>query len=116
MTLTDLKSEIEARLTKGSQSQESVWRALVESSRQMHGDGCGASLLDQAVKCGLEILSGVSDDDLANIWKETENGIMAMEEGETDATRVQMLLDIEVELYKSVCERVCEEGDIPETA
>lgn len=108
MILTEFQFRIEAHLSS-SKSPDSLWHQLVQSARRMHGEGCNGILLEQAVKCGMEILTNASNDEIMEMWKETENGVMATEEGDTDPDREEMLKHIEMELHESLCNRVCQE-------
>ena len=107
MTLAEVEAEVEARLAR-PHSGTSTWAQLVRSARRLQGDGCDGHLLDEAVKCGLGLLAGTPHCELAAIWRETDNALMQEEPGEP--VREEMLGDIEVQLYESLCERVCEQA------
>jgi len=107
VTLADIVNEVEERLSKQAHSGTTLWSALVESARRMHGVGCDGILIERAVKCGCDILARLSDQDVVAVWKDTEIGLMAAEADETDQLREEMLSDLESELYECIAERVC---------
>lgn len=107
VTLADIVDDVEARLSKQAHSGTSLWSALVESARRMRGDGCDGILIEQAVKCGCDILARLSDQDVMAVWKDTEIGLMAAEVDEASQLREEMLSDIESEICERIAERVC---------
>lgn len=111
MTLADIVNEVEARLSKQAHSGTSLWSALVESARRMHGVGCDGILIESAVKCGCDLLARLSDQDVMAVWKDTEIGLTAAEVDEASQLREEMLSDLESELYECISERVCGEAN-----
>lgn len=109
MTFTEFLGAAERHLRRPRYDSPSIWSGLVQSAQRLHGDGCDGMLLGEAVDYAISLLSQMNDEGIFEIWKETENGLMAIEQGDHEFIREQMILDIDVQLHESICDRVCSE-------
>lgn len=57
-----------------------------------------------------KLLSKIIDKEMFEIWEETENGIMAVEQGFNEPDRLKMIHDISLDVIQAIVEDICFEA------
>ena len=107
--LCEIQFEVEDAIREPlKKNQPSLWDKLVRSSVKFDGGGCDGILMREVEIFTESLLGKMSDGELHIIWKDTENGVMAIGQGFVDADRVEMIHDIALDIYQTIADHVCE--------
>ena len=107
----DIQFEVESLLKKHyKDNKKTLWEELVDSSRKLNGAACDGFIMDKVEKYSEELLSKIDNKDMYNIWLETENGILAIEQGFDDPERCTMIEDIGIDILEQIAKNICQEA------
>lgn len=87
-----------------------LWDRLLKSSVKFDGTGCDGIILSEVEKYTEKLLSKIIDKEMFEIWEETENGIMAVEQGFNEPYRLKMIHDISLDVIQAIVEDICFEA------
>ena len=111
-TLYDLEAKVVMFLCEQpAEGGASLWSALVDSARRLKGGGCDGLLLAKAEKRAESLLSGMDVAPLRRIWRQTENGVLAVEQGFDDLQMSAMIHDIVLDVQEDIAYEVCREAE-----
>jgi hypothetical protein len=57
-----------------------------------------------------KLLSEINNEEMYEIWEESENGIMAIEQGFNEPDRLVMIHDIGIDVYQAIVDNICFEA------
>jgi len=103
----EVQEFMDAQRSKGNKT---LWTALVESARRLNGAGCDGLLLSPVERFIEKRLMGIDTETLQDIWRETDNGILATEQGFAEPVKYEMVHDIGIDIYQHVVENICREA------
>jgi len=90
--------------------QTTLWDKLVESSMKIDGEGCDGILMKEVENYTEELLYKMSEGEMRRLWQDTENGVMAIEQGFDEPDRVEMVHDIALDVNQAIVDGVCEDA------
>lgn len=91
-------------------NHRTLWDELVESSRRINAVGCDGILMREVQSHTERLLSKMSDEEMRRFWLDTENGIMAVEQGFDEPDRWEMVHDIALDVNQAIADDVCQEA------
>ena len=103
----EVESAVREHLTG---NHRTLWDELVESSIRFDGAGCDVFLMREVESHTERLLSKLSDEEMRRLWLNTENSIMAIEQGFDEADRCEMVHDIALDVNQAVADDVCQEA------
>ena len=111
-TLYDLEAKVvEFMHEQPAEGEASLWSALVDSARKLEGGGCDGILLAKAEKRAESLLSGMDVAQLRRVWRQTENGMLSVEQGFDDPQTCEMVHDIVLDVQEGIAYEVCREAE-----
>ena len=110
-TLFEIQFEVESfmRVHLGN-NKNSLWDRLLKSSVNFDGTGCDGIMISEVEKYTEKLLSKIIDKEMFEIWEETENGIMAVEQGFNEPDMLEMIHDISLDVIQAIVEDICFEA------
>lgn len=110
-SLFDIQSEVESFMQKHLESSgKNLWEKLVESSVNFNGTVCNGIMINEVENYTKKLLSELNDKKMYKIWKETENGIMAIKQGFDKPDRLEMIHDIVLDVTQLIGDNICLEA------
>ncbi len=110
-SLLEIQFEVESYMRGHFDNYEkSLWDRLLKSSVKFDGTGCDGIMISEVEKYTEKLLSKIIDNEMFEIWEETENGIMAVEGGFNEPGRLEMIHDISLDVIQAIVEDVCFEA------
>ncbi len=111
-SLLEIQFEVETFMREQlGNNENSLWDRLLKSSVKFDGTGCDGIILSEVEKYTEELLSKIVDKEMFEIWEETENGIMAVEQGFNEPDRLEMIHDISLDVIQAIVEDICFEAN-----
>jgi len=92
------------------ETRRTLWDELVESSVRIDSVGCDGILMREVESYTERLLSKMSDGEMRWLWLDTENGIMAVEQGFDEPDRWDMVHDIALDVNQVIADDVCQEA------
>ena len=110
-SLNELEYEVESYgKSHRGKSSTTLWVKLVESARKYDEHGCDGILIGDLVDHARRLLSTLEDATMYEIWEQTENGMICIDEDDLLVDRATMehdiLLDVEWDMVQRVCDEV----------
>lgn len=95
----DLQYEVGSAIREHvREKRRTLWDELVESSVRFDGVGCDGILMREVESHAERLLSQMSDAEMRRLWLDTENAIMAVEQGFDEPGRCEMVHDIAIDV------------------
>lgn len=108
-SLFDMQHEVESAIRKHlRENRRTLWDELVESSVRFDGVGCDVILMTEVESHTERLLSQISDEEMRRLWLDTENGIMAVEQGFGEPDRCELVHDVALDVNRAIADDVCQ--------
>ncbi len=111
MNLDEIEYQIISQMKKmTTKKAKNLWNELLVSSRKLRGMGCDEFLMSDVEDMIEKRLSDMDRNTMYEIWKETENAIMAIESGFDNPDKYEMIHDVGIDLKQDVVDILCREA------
>lgn len=110
-SLEELQFEVETFAKQRVRKDEkTLWDRLVDSAVGFDASGCDALLLNDVEQYTEKLLSQQSSQSMYDLWQESENGMMSIEQGFDEPCDTEMIHDITIEIIERIVESICREA------